>query len=144
TTFSYVFDNIVNYNQAFGKHSLDVTLVATRDFLRYNQTVSSGSDFAANGNTVLGVDGLHKATVQRINLDGNERANIGYLGRANYIFDDKYYFTGSYRRDGASVFGAENKWANFWAAGFAWRITSEPFMRPVSILNDMKLKFSWG
>jgi TonB-linked outer membrane protein, SusC/RagA family len=144
TTFSYVFDNIVNYNQAFGKHSLDVTLVATRDFLRYNQTVSSGSDFAANGNTVLGVDGLHKATVQRINLDGNERANIGYLGRVNYIFDDKYYFTGSYRRDGASVFGAENKWANFWAAGFAWRITSEPFMRSVSILNDMKLKFSWG
>ncbi|MFB2117762.1 SusC/RagA family TonB-linked outer membrane protein [Parapedobacter sp. 2B3] len=143
-TFSYVFDNIVNYTNTFGDHALDVTLVATRDFLKYGREVSSGNDFAANGNTILGVQGLHKATVQRVNLEGNERTNIGYLGRVNYAFADKYYFTGSYRRDGASVFGANNKWADFWAAGVAWRITNEPFMTSPGVLDDMKLKFSWG
>lgn len=143
-TFSYVFDNIINYTNTFGDHALDVTLVATRDFLKYGREVSSGSDFAANGNTILGIQGLHKATVQRVNLEGYERANIGYLGRVNYGFADKYYFTGSYRRDGASVFGANNKWADFWAAGVAWRITNESFMSSAGVLDDMKLKFSWG
>ncbi|MGK6350018.1 SusC/RagA family TonB-linked outer membrane protein [Parapedobacter sp. DT-150] len=151
---SYVWDNIINFNRDFDRHTVDVTLVATRDFLHHERYVMTGSDFAANGNTALGLEGLHKATVQRIDYDGTnlnsmstrnyERANIGYLGRINYSFDDKYYFTGSYRRDGASVFGVDNKWANFWAAGLAWRITNEPFMASLSVLDDMKLKFSWG
>lgn len=143
-TYSYVVDNILNYNKTIGKHSIDVTAVATRDYWQYKQVNSIGRDFAANGNTALGIDGLHKATVQRIELDGKERSNIGYLGRVNYSFDNKYFFTGSYRRDGASVFGVDNKWANFWAAGVAWRVTSEPFMKTFTALDDLKLKFSWG
>ncbi|WP_157279021.1 SusC/RagA family TonB-linked outer membrane protein [Olivibacter sitiensis] len=143
-TYSYVFDNIINYNNSFGFHDLDVTLVATRDYQKYEQVISSGSDFAANGNTALGVQGLHKATVQRIDLNGRERSNIGYLGRVNYSFHEKYYVTGSYRRDGASVFGVDNKWADFFGAGASWRISAEPFMLSFSALNDLKLKFSWG
>lgn len=146
--FSYVFDNIINYNKSFGKHALDITAVATRDYMKYTRNNSVGRDFAANGNTTLGINGLHKATVQRVELTGDpqpyERANIGYLGRVNYAFDDKYFVTGSYRRDGASVFGIDNKWANFWAAGLAWRITNEPFLKSFTPLNDLKLKFSWG
>jgi len=151
---SYVWDNILNFNRTFGKHSLDVTLVATRDNLRYERYVMTGRDFAANGNTTLGLQGLHKATVQRIDYDGTdlndmdtrnyERSNIGYLGRFNYSFDDTYYFTGSYRRDGASVFGIDNKWANFFGAGFSWRMSNEAFMESVQVLNDLKLKVSWG
>jgi len=151
---SYVWDNILNFNRTFDRHSLDVTLVATRDHMKYERYVMTGRDFAANGNTALGLQGLHKATVQRIDYDGTnandlatrnyERSNIGYLGRINYSFDDTYYFTGSYRRDGASVFGADNKWADFFGAGFSWRVTNEAFMEPVEILNDLKLKVSWG
>src|SRR5690606_22141987 len=68
----------------------------------------------------------------------------GYLGRVNYSLDDTYYFTGSYRRDGASVFGTDNKWADFFGAGFSWRVTNEAFMESVQVLNDLKLKVSWG
>jgi outer membrane receptor protein involved in Fe transport len=113
--------------------------------------LTTGSDFAANGNTTLGMWGLHKATVQKVNLYGidgqgetaNERANIGYYGRLNYSFGDKYFFTGSYRRDGASVFGANNKWANFFAAGVAYKISNEPFFN-IDAINSLKLKLSWG
>src|SRR5690606_21237488 len=151
---SYVWDNILNFNRTFNRHSLDVTLVATRDYMKYERYVMTGRDFAANGNTTLGLQGLHKATVQRIDYDGAdldnmntrnyERSNIGYLGRVNYAFDDTYYFTGSYRRDGASVFGADNKWANFFGAGFSWRATNEAFMESIQVLTDLKLKVSWG
>jgi TonB-linked SusC/RagA family outer membrane protein len=143
-TYSYVFDNILNYKQTFGKHSVEATAVATRDYRRYEQVNSTGSDFAANGNTTLGMWGLHKATVQKVNLNIDERANIGYLGRFSYSFEDKYFFTGSYRRDGASVFGANKKWGDFAAAGVAWKITNEEFLKSFKPLNSLKLKLSWG
>jgi len=143
-TYSYVLDNIINYKNKFDKHSIEGTLVATRDFLRYEDINSTGSDFAANGSTTLGMWGLSKATVQKVNLNAYERSNVGYLGRASYSYADKYYVTGSYRRDGASVFGADNKWANFAAAGLAWRITNEDFMSEVTSLDELKLKLSWG
>jgi TonB-linked SusC/RagA family outer membrane protein len=143
-TSSYVWDNILNYKHVFGKHNVDATLVATRDLRRYEQVYTTGSDFTANGNTTLGMWGLHKATTQKVNLNVEERANIGYFGRFNYSFGDKYFFTGSYRRDGASVFGANNKWADFFAAGMAWKISNEDFFKGISVINSLKLKLSWG
>lgn len=145
TTDSWVVDNILNYKNTFGKHTIDLTAVATRDRKHYKEIVTTGSDFSANGNTTLGLNGLHKATVQKVNLNYNLRTNIGYLGRASYSFNDRYFFTGSYRRDGASVFGLNQKWGDFFAFGAAWRITQEKFMKPTaSFLNDLKLKLSWG
>ena len=87
---------------------------------------------------------MHKATVQKVNMDNNQRSNIGYLGRASYSYDDRYFFTGSYRRDGASVFGVNQKWGDFFAFGGAWRLSSEKFMSSISYLDDLKLKVSWG
>jgi len=143
-TFSYVFDNILNYKNTFNKHSVEATLVATRDYRRYEDNNVTGSDFGANGNTALGLWGLSKATVQKVNLAIDERANIGYVGRISYSFNDKYFATSSYRRDGASVFGANNKWANFGAFGAAWKISNEEFMKNIKPLNNLKLKVSWG
>ncbi|WP_233587716.1 TonB-dependent receptor [Parabacteroides sp. AF18-52] len=143
-TTSYVIDNILNYNQTFGKHNIDLTAVATRDYQKFESQTLSGSDFAANGNTALGLNGLHYASTQKISLNNWKRTNIGYFGRASYSFGDTYYMTASYRRDGSSVFGANNKWGNFWAIGTAWRMTNEPFVKSVEFLDDMKLKLSWG
>jgi TonB-linked SusC/RagA family outer membrane protein len=116
--YSYVFDNILTYKKEFGKHSVEATLVATRDHFNYDIEYLTGSDFADNGNTTLGMWGLHKATVQKIDLfvnnneiGGTLRTNIDYLSRISYGYDNKYYFTGSLRKDGASVFGSKNKWA---------------------------------
>ncbi len=141
---SYVMDNILNYSNNFGKHVVDATFVATRDLREQEGTTSTGKDFATNGNTSLGVFGLNKATTQTVNQSNNRRANIGYLGRLSYSYDNRYYATASYRRDGASVFGANNKWGNFGAVGFAWRISEESFLKPVDFLNNLKLKVSWG
>lgn len=78
TTDSWVIDNILNYKNTFGKHSIDLTAVATRDRKKYEMIETTGSNFAANGNTTLGINGLHKATVQKVNMDNNQRSNIGY------------------------------------------------------------------
>ena len=142
--FNYVWDNIINYKNVFGKHSIEATLVATRDYSKDRTIQNTGSDFSDNGNTTLGLWGLHKATVQKIGLDGTEVSNIGYLGRLSYSFENKYYFTGSFRRDGASVFGADRKWGNFAAAGIAWKISRENFLKNFKPMDDLKLKLAWG
>ncbi len=143
-TNSYVIDNILSYTKDFGKHNLSLTAVATRDYKKYVSKKLNGNDFAANGNTLLGLDGLHYASIQKFVLNNWKVTNVGYFARASYSFNDTYYITGSYRRDGASVFGANNKWGNFGAAGLAWRITNEPFMKKLKALDDMKIKVSWG
>lgn len=68
TTDSWVIDNILNYKNTFGKHSIDLTAVATRDRKKYEMIETTGSNFAANGNTTLGINGLHKATVQKVRI----------------------------------------------------------------------------
>lgn len=151
---SWLVDNILNYSRSFGQHTIDLTAVATRDRLTYETKSITGSDFSANGNTTLGINGLHKATVQKINMDNDvnnriynyQRSNIGYLGRFNYSFGERYFLTGSYRRDGASVFGINNKWGDYFAFGGAWNMTKESFMDNVSkdVLTNLKVKLSWG
>ncbi|WP_339905042.1 hypothetical protein, partial [uncultured Cyclobacterium sp.] len=53
---------------------------------------------------------------------------MAYFARANYSFDDKYLFSASFRREGSSRFGANNKWGNFPAFSAGWRISEESFM----------------
>ena len=71
---------------------------------------------------------------------------IGYFGRVNYIFDNKYYVTGSVRADGSSKFKDVNKrWGVFWSVGAAWRISAEEWMQNASSwLTDLKLRADYG
>jgi len=68
-----------------------------------------------------------------------------YLGRAFYSYDDRYMFTGTFRRDGYSGFGVNNPWGNFGSVGLGWTFTNEKFMETTKSWLDMgKLRLSWG
>jgi TonB-dependent starch-binding outer membrane protein SusC len=69
---------------------------------------------------------------------------ISDFGRLNYNYKDKYLIQGSIRRDGSSVFGANNQWGLFPSIGGAWRITQESFMQNQQLINDLKLRGSYG
>lgn len=143
-TNSWIIDNILNYKNTFGKHTIDLTAVATRDSKTDRYEKLEGRDYAANGNTLLGMNALQYASTQKTTTGITKRRNAGYFARVSYSFDDAYYLTASYRRDGASVFGTDNKWGNFFAFGGAWRVTHEKWMEKAGFLNDLKLKLSWG
>ena len=64
-TNSYVLDNIVTYDNTFGRHQVTGTLVATRDRWKEEGVNTTGSNFAANSNTALGIYGLSKADVKK-------------------------------------------------------------------------------
>ena len=140
----YVIDNILNYKSEFKEHYIDVTLVATRDFYGSKAINNTGSNYIQNGNTLLSYNGIHKAQVQKINMENYTKTNIGYLGRVSYSYNDKYHLNASVRKDGASVFGADRKWGNFSSLGVAWTASKEDFFKEIKFVDYLKVKVSYG
>ena len=68
----------------------------------------------------------------------------GFLARLQYNYGEKYFISGSYRRDASSRFAKGHRWGNFGSVGAAWLISSEPFMDEAYWVNMLKLKASWG
>ena len=67
------------------------------------------------------------------------------LANVNYDYDNRYYASASFRRDGSSRLGPDSRWANFWSVSAAWRLSGEPFMQAVSrLFSDFKIKASYG
>lgn len=77
------------------------------------------------------------------NLESKTRM-ISFYGRANYSYDSKYLVQAAIRRDGASTFGTNNRWATFPSASAAWRISQESFLRDNPWLTELKLRAGWG
>jgi TonB-linked SusC/RagA family outer membrane protein len=88
---------------------------------------------------------LGSGTSQRsVSSDYSDWALLSFFGRANYNLRGRYLFTATARRDGSSRFGANNKWALFPSAAFAWRISDEPFLQDRTPFSDLKLRVSYG
>ena len=80
----------------------------------------------------------------KLNTTLEKQTRESEFARLNYTFMNRYLFTGTIRRDGSSKFGANNKYAYFPSAAFAWKINSEPFLKNVKSINELKLRLSLG
>jgi TonB-linked SusC/RagA family outer membrane protein len=141
TNSRYQNSNILTYDKIFKQHHLTVTAVAEQQYSKYNVSSVRASDFLVDQ---TGVFDLAGANIVNPSSYLTERVLNSYLGRINYVFADKYLLTASYRADGSSVFGANNKWGYFPSASVAWRASQEDFIRNLNIFSDLKLRASWG
>ncbi len=137
----YQNSNILTYTKEFSRHNLTVMGVVEQQYERFK-----GSSLTARKFTVdqTGIDDLGGADEVVNASSANERTIYSYLGRINYSFDDKYLLTLSYRADGSSVFGKNNKWGYFPSLSAAWRLSEEAFMQGVDAISEFKLRGSWG
>ena len=134
------FNQLLTYNQSFGDHNLDITAghesfdrsISDMDGLKTIQAANGIYEFA-NFSNIVDLDG---ATFDK----GIE----GYFLRTNYNFKDKYYISGSVRRDGSSVFQEGSRWGTFYSVGASWRIDQESFMDNVSFIDKLKVRASYG
>jgi iron complex outermembrane receptor protein len=69
---------------------------------------------------------------------------IGFFGRLNYAFRDKYLLTANIRRDGSSRFRPGNKWGTFPSVAVAWKINEEDFLKTSGVFSDLKLRAGYG
>ncbi|MDY0198019.1 MAG: TonB-dependent receptor [Tenuifilaceae bacterium] len=78
------------------------------------------------------------------NYSYNARTLMSFFSILDYNYASKYYFTGSVRYDGSSLFGADNQWGLFWSVGGSWNIHNEDFLKDVTFLDILKLRASYG
>ncbi len=139
-TFSYTFNQLLTYDRKFGKHHVDV--LAGHEFYKYNYQYLGGAK------TGFPFGGLYELDAASTITDASSYQDFyaveSVLSRASYDYDDKYYLSGSYRRDGSSRFHKDSRWGDFWSVGANWRISQENFMKNVKWVNNLSVKASYG
>ena len=135
------FQQLLKYNKKFGKHN--VSLLAGHESYKYDLDDISGD--RKNMYSYFENQELDGATTVLTNDSYHLGYNTeGWLFRALYDYDGKYFGQVSYRRDASSRFHPDHRWGNFYSFGGAWIITKEEWMKDVKWLNELKLKASFG
>lgn len=141
-SFSWTFDNILNYNRVFNnKHNVGATFLISREYRRSSSVRADASNFFNQG---LGYHDLGIGETQQTNSGFSEGAQSALMGRVNYGFDNRYAITGTVRRDGFSGFSEKNKFATFYSGAFSWTASNEAFLRNVSWIDRLKIRLSYG
>lgn len=141
TNARYQNSNILTYDKTLGNHHLTFTGVAEQQYTKFDISTVRGSKFLVDQTGVFNLGG---ANIVVPTSNHQERVLNSYLGRINYSFADKYLLTASYRADGSSVFGKNNKWGYFPSASVAWKASEENFIRNLNIFTSLKFRGSWG
>ena len=137
-------ENVLNYNKNFNKaHNVNAVLGAS-----YQKNKSEVSSLVAQSNSYNNVlvQTLNNAI---INAAASSQSRsmwglISYFGRINYSFKDRYVVSASYRTDGSSRFGPNNKWGSFPSVSAAWLIAKEKFMQNLPAISNLKIRGSYG
>lgn len=139
-TLQYTFENLLMYSKKWNDHQIDA--VAGSEYNQrdmYNLHGERGDfdndllPFLAAGNTLINAtDGASQYALSSI------------LGRVNYNFKEKYLASATFRRDGSSRFGPENKWGNFPSFSAGWVVSEEAFMKNTALVTHVKLRASYG
>ena len=124
-------DGYLNYNKKFGKVKVDLTAGYSY------QNFDSESYYSTN--TLL------PAAEQKPDVVTSPGVNLqAYYSRLNVDLSEKYLLTLNFRRDGSSRFSELNRWGNFPGAAFAWKVSSEEFLKNSKTVSELKLRLGWG
>jgi TonB-dependent starch-binding outer membrane protein SusC len=149
---SQVFDNTLNYTTTFGQ-DLHFTALGGFEYWKtnYSSNLATAQTFDFNKNELS----LLNAKYTDIMQDGKTQSPFqtfqdietevqSYFARVDFNYKDKYYLTGTFRADGSSKFGANNKYGYFPSVGFKWNIFNEDFMKDNTLFSGLDFRATWG
>lgn len=123
-------DFYFNYKMNVDKYDTKIDLTAGHSyqefFVKSNQTVTDNNQLVIRPVVI------------------NRNALESFFARANFDMSNKYLFSLNYRRDGSSRFSKNNRWGNFPAVSFGWKMSNEDFLKESKIISNLKLRLSWG
>jgi len=141
---SWTWTNSLQYQHTFKeKHNLKLFGATESIFEQFRGISGSRTDYDFNDPLFWSLN-TGKNLPQNGGSPSTPRTLYSIFGKAEYIFNDKYLFSATLRRDASSVFGPENRVGVFPAVGAGWRISEEPFMKSISAISDLKLRGGWG
>ena len=136
----WVSSTTLNFNKEFAKRHNVGVLVGW-------EVEENKSEYVRATGTNLPSGALHTvATAGKLDANAYYWGNtmVSMLSRAEYNYDNKYYFSASYRRDGSSRLSPSARWGNFWSVAGSWRIDKEKFMQGVDLISSLRLRGSYG
>jgi TonB-linked SusC/RagA family outer membrane protein len=137
----FTFNQLLNYSHAFGLHHVEVLAGHENYDMTYNYFYGARQQIILdNGNSELG----NFTTTNSLSSRTDKYRTEGYFSRANYNYNEKYFISASYRRDGTSRFSKDLRWGNFWSVGGAWKISGEDFMKDIRWIDLLKVRSSYG
>lgn len=137
-----IWENIINWQNKFRDHTLDVTAVTSYISNKQDSSYAQGTGQLLPGQSFYSLlsnpsnVGIWSNYVGSNLISGALRINYGYKGR--------YLLTLTGRADGSSILSKDNRWSFFPSAAVAWRVIDENFMANQHLLSDLKVRASYG
>ena len=132
--------NYLTYSNTIGKHNFSAMVG--------HEMWESTWEFQGMYTTKLPSDKVHNpslgAGTPTINTGFGSASMASLFTRETYNYDNRYYLTYTYRYDGSSNFGPENRWAGFHSVAGSWRFTNEAWMKDLEWWSNGKLRLGWG
>ncbi|MBL7825982.1 MAG: TonB-dependent receptor [Saprospiraceae bacterium] len=134
----WLWENTINYQTAFGSNHLALLGGSSIQKSQWNQSFLSGNDFPSD----VSVTTLNAANTITGSTNAEAWSIASFFGRVQYDFDSRYLFTATIRRDGSSKLA--HHWGTMPSFSAGWRISDEPFMQGLDVIDDLKIRAGWG
>ncbi|WP_281310143.1 SusC/RagA family TonB-linked outer membrane protein [Flavobacterium flavigenum] len=143
TNNNVLYENTLTYNFSVKSHSFTVLAGQSYQKIQVNQKNYNFEGFADNGIEPKNqLETIVKSTGHSSSAVENELQS--FFGRLNYGYENKYLLTATMRADGSSKFGKNNRYGYFPSVALGWNITNEDFLKESEVVNNLKLRASWG
>jgi TonB-linked SusC/RagA family outer membrane protein len=145
-----LFENTLSYDNTFGIHHINLLAGVTAQTYKGNTLQGRITELIGDVNNIeANIEDLLFLNAGQGAQSTNEFPDPGWrmfstLFRMNYTLKEKYLFTATFRRDGSSRFGPNNRYANFPSFALGWRLKEEPFLKEIDLISNLKLRGSWG
>ncbi|WP_200974927.1 TonB-dependent receptor [Echinicola sp. 20G] len=137
---SYIWDNQMNITKEFNDHRISYDFIQSSQLNRLESAFAYGRDVPFNSLWY----NVQSAPQRDATTSYSKNTLLSFTNRVNYSYKDKFLVTGTIRWDGSSKLSEDNKWASFPSAAVAWRMTEEPFLKTSSVVDNLKLRVSYG
>ena len=139
-TFTHNILNLFRYKNDFGDHGLEI--LAAHESNTWERKIATASKEKM---VHPDIDDLNNFVISSPSYSYTDQVRLeSYFGQVNYNLQDKYFLTGSVRRDGSSRFIGDNKWDTFGSVGASWILSKEAFMANMETIDFLKFKVSYG
>src|SRR5574344_2467591 len=143
----YSLEWLANYAKSIGNHNVKLMAGYSYQYFLKSGMNAENKNFPSDGITYNSIgQGEWAKEDGHVGMSSfkNDAKLIAFFARVNYDYEGKYLFTASFRHEGSSKFGVNNKWGNFPAFSGGWRISQESFMKDIQWINDLKVRADYG
>ena len=138
-------DNTLTYTFDKGEHSATILVGHSYQEVLFQQKKFELESFADNDIDPRYQDQISSQEFPTSLISTAEKNELqSFFGRLNYGYQEKYLLTATMRADGSSKFGANNKYGYFPSVALGWNISKETFLAESDVVNNLKLRLSWG